>query len=595
MLLLLGASAYLLAVSWRKWVDPVIDFGRELYLPWRISEGEVIYRDFDANYGPLSHYLHAGLFRLFGPGFSVLFSANLVIWGLICTVLYLLLRKAWGPLAAFVGSATFVGVFSFNQLVGIANYTFAAPYSHEATHGFLLVLIAIWLWSAFIASPGSGRALSLGVCLGLGMLLKMEAVFALGVTAIAGAGMAWRRMERPHWIRCAAWFTGGAVLPPLLGAVVLAATGQFSFSEALLWANSAWTAIMLYPGIGNLPVQAQLMGTDNIAGNLGRIAVAGTVALGVAGGLAAALRFRARLPLPLRQLAAAGLGIAIVFTPSQLDWVECGRAFPFGLAALLVALWLERQDPEVAVEVRAVRWLMLLAAGALLMRMALNPRIYQYGFFQAALAGVLSAVLLLCVVPRLAKLDQAAKRIFVVALGFWLFCGMCWIQHRSLGFYSLKTASVGEGRDRFFVYGPEADPLGPLVEQARVALRDAKARGPVLVMPEGVMLNYLLRVRSPSHVYAFQPYWLRWQDSILQDLERHPPEFVVLLSRDLREFGVGRFGESAEHGAKLMRWIEEHGYTVAAKAGGDPFDPRVRGAAILRRAAPSEPKATPLP
>ena len=48
-------------MSWRKWPDPLIDFGRELYLPWRLANGAVLYRDVDDFYGPLSQYLNAGL------------------------------------------------------------------------------------------------------------------------------------------------------------------------------------------------------------------------------------------------------------------------------------------------------------------------------------------------------------------------------------------------------------------------------------------------------------------------------------------------------------------------------------------------------
>ena len=66
----------LVAASGRKWTDPLVDFGRELYVPWRLSHGAVLYRDVDDFYGPLSQYLNAGFFRVFGPGLMVLAAAN---------------------------------------------------------------------------------------------------------------------------------------------------------------------------------------------------------------------------------------------------------------------------------------------------------------------------------------------------------------------------------------------------------------------------------------------------------------------------------------------------------------------------------------
>ena len=46
--------ALLLLVSWRRWVSPMIDAGRELDLPLRLLRGEVLYRDVYYLYPPLS-------------------------------------------------------------------------------------------------------------------------------------------------------------------------------------------------------------------------------------------------------------------------------------------------------------------------------------------------------------------------------------------------------------------------------------------------------------------------------------------------------------------------------------------------------------
>ena len=58
--LLFAAGAVL---TWRKWPDLIVDFGQQLYIPWRISAGAVLYRDlFYMAGGPLSQYYHALLF-----------------------------------------------------------------------------------------------------------------------------------------------------------------------------------------------------------------------------------------------------------------------------------------------------------------------------------------------------------------------------------------------------------------------------------------------------------------------------------------------------------------------------------------------------
>ncbi len=39
---LTGLFAFLTAWSWRKWADPLTDFGRELYQPWQLLEGRLL-------------------------------------------------------------------------------------------------------------------------------------------------------------------------------------------------------------------------------------------------------------------------------------------------------------------------------------------------------------------------------------------------------------------------------------------------------------------------------------------------------------------------------------------------------------------------
>src|SRR3954471_958957 len=39
-------------LTWRKWSDLLVDFGSQLYIPWRLARGAVLYRDI--------HYITGG-------------------------------------------------------------------------------------------------------------------------------------------------------------------------------------------------------------------------------------------------------------------------------------------------------------------------------------------------------------------------------------------------------------------------------------------------------------------------------------------------------------------------------------------------------
>src|SRR5262249_60467779 len=74
--LLAGLAVFFLALSWRKWPDPLIGFGRELYLPWRLANGAGVERAADDFYGPLAQDFNAGLVGLVGPGAVGVVHAN---------------------------------------------------------------------------------------------------------------------------------------------------------------------------------------------------------------------------------------------------------------------------------------------------------------------------------------------------------------------------------------------------------------------------------------------------------------------------------------------------------------------------------------
>lgn len=119
-------TTFFVATSWRKWPDPLIDFGTELYVPWQLTRGALLFREVYAH-GILSAYFNAALFAIFGPGLMVLVAANLTVFAGILTLFYRLCRRAWGAGGAFIACAIFISVFGFSQFVGISNYNYATP------------------------------------------------------------------------------------------------------------------------------------------------------------------------------------------------------------------------------------------------------------------------------------------------------------------------------------------------------------------------------------------------------------------------------------------------------------------------------------
>jgi len=219
-----GASFLLLCIwTWGRWFDPLVDFGRELYVPWRLREGQVLFRDIAWFNGPFSAYFNAALFRVFGTSITTLVVANLTILAAGTALLYLLVRSHASHLTATVTAVVALALFGFGHLSALGNFNFVAPYSHEATHGLVLgaaALAALGRWSAIRRSGWLGLA---GALLGLCFLTKGEIFLA----AAAGCGVllafAWRERDEPAAARArqAGLWLASVALPALASFVLL--------------------------------------------------------------------------------------------------------------------------------------------------------------------------------------------------------------------------------------------------------------------------------------------------------------------------------------------------------------------------------------
>lgn len=558
--------AITLKISWFKWLDPIVDFGRELYVPWRLSEGAVLYRDVAAIYGPLSPYFNSVIFRLAGPGLTRLVLANLFIYAAILALAYYVVRAGWGRLAALL---FFIIGFSFSHFLDIGIYNFAAPYSHETTHGFFLILVMIVLGASWLRHPTSGRALLMGLCCGLCALLKVEIVLAAGMVCLGVVARAWLTKSQSGRNSIFAFLIGG-ILPPLVATVALHQAGGFSWTEAVIRANGGWLGPLVYRDIANSVFQSHTLGTSRLAANFTLLLGWGIVSMALAG-LVAWLSQRSHGWVQVGST--IGLAAAAALLALFLPWGEIGRIFPvwLGLAAFLT--W--RESPSFSSS--NMRWLLLLAAAALLARMAFNPRIYHYGFYQAALAGMITVATAITVLPRALKLRPAARLSYRVILAAFLLVGFSKLHALSRYYFSLKRLPVGEGVDRFYSYASDS-----YFEITRVILASTPDCRTLLVVPEGVMLNYLLRKPGTISPYVFAPDWLRQWGKQINELPDRPPDYVVLVSRDLREYGVSRFGDAPGHGQNLLRWIS-HAYEPVDRIGADPLNTDRKGAIILRR------------
>jgi len=90
------------------------------------------------------------------------------------------------------------------------------------------------------------------------------------------------------------------------------------------------------------------------------------------------------------------------------------------------------------------------------------------------------------------------------------------------------------------------DETGLLVNWAVERLRTIPPRATLLVLPDGVMINYLSRRERPvPDAFADENLYVR-------QLGRSPPDYVIWITRDLREHGIAQFGAPGNQGDKIL-------------------------------------------
>ena len=578
-------SAWLVASSWMRWMNPQIDFGHEVYTPWRLLQGEHLGR---ALFGPLSDYWNAGIFAIGGASVRTLVIANLAVFAGVVVLLHRLLRQAFGFLAASLATLGTIAVFGFGDYVASGNYNYAAPYIHAATHGMALLL----LFANLLAPPLRNRwvaGLPAGAVLGLLTLTKAE--FLLTAAALLGtcAVLAMVQRQRPPWHWIAGCALGTTAVPLFAGLLLVALTSE---------PNPAWlvTAAMLGPFRYSAYFRGTytaFLGWDAPRRNLLHMAWATASALAGVGMLA--LWFRAGEHIAVKRwrwLFVFVTTILMLMAASEVRWLLVASVFP---GALLIVLSVglvsigRHKDRQTQLPARfRAQAILLVAALAMLSRMALAPRLYHYGFFQAMLAGAFLMGFLLRNLPCLLARTRAMQRGLGISIAAFLALGANDLVRQSQAAYSRKTLPIGEGADRIYGLPPDLSSEPALLEAARQFLQrePLTKNATVAVVPEGCLLNFQLRRRNPQPFFDFLPaIFARGIEQPLRALQAHPPDYVVAVSRPMRELGYPHFGSEPASGQGVAEWIEST-YEERMRVGAHPFHSDAPGVVILRYRGP---------
>jgi hypothetical protein len=580
----------MLAWSWRKWPDVLIDFGRELYIPSQINQGQVLYKDLAHLFGPFSSYFNAFLFKVFGTSFLTLIISNTVILALFLMVLYIVLSKITSRIAAFMSCFVVMTVFSFSQYTLVGNYNFISPYSHEAIHGLILSLLMIYLLYCFLTTENKCNLIFAGFILGIVFLTKAEVFLAAFVTALFFFFIYFckKKNNLKLNLKLLCLFTTVALLPAI-GYILYFGTAM-PFSDAFKAIINPYTAV-LNVKVVSTDFYIRNMGFDNVERNILKIIAASSITIFL---IIIALLSSYYLPKCIEKPEMKGLCIIGLLLPLGITFFyvkpyNAGIPLPIlDIVSFCIILTAYFKLPKTCKEDNS--WLALLMLSVfsifLLLKIAFNCRIFHYGFYLALPSVMLTIIMLIYFIPELLKRKSSGYTVFrnimimviITIVGKYIFL--------SNQIYQLKTFSVGEKHDKIITYIPRDENFrGYLVDQALDWLSfNVDKDKTFVVLPEGIIMNYLTKRKNPTKYTNFMlPELLTFgEDNILKEFKSNSPDYIVLIHRlPSNEYGVGYFGENSNYGKKIMDWVNNN-YQTCILLGAEPFKSKKFGIKILK-------------
>jgi hypothetical protein len=588
------AFVALATLSWRKWADPLIDFGQQLYVPWRLSRGAVLYHDVSYVYGCLSVCYHAVLFKIFGDSLDVILASNFLILIFLLLLVYRLFLKCsdvWT--AATAGLA--LTVLAFSQLLDVGNYNYLCPYSHEEFHGIMLAVVMMAALTRWLQAGGKLPLALAGVCLGLIFLTKPEVFIGAVAPFIVAVVLQWRRISIPNLAR-SLLLAALCALVPLTG-FYFGFRSQMNSPDALRAICGAWLPLLHSTGL-QLPIYQRNMGLDAPQFHTGR-ALIEFCALAAIVGLCLWRLTRPTLKPVERVIFFALAGGASI----NYGWQKSGHVLPLLIVVAVILWWREWRSASPDQRGRMIFPAMWLAFSfTMLAKLGFNPRLSHYGVFLAMPAFLSAIYLLLYLLPRYfqprmdtdehgCKPDPSAFSLqlssFRGVIIIFLLAGLARLTIQSALFYRDKDFTLGLGGDRIVTYDPKIDPTGAAMASAATWIEAHTAPTNTLaVLPEGVMLNYLTRRDNPTPyaVFAFEV-WAFGEQNMLAAYDKNPPDYIVLVQRDSSEYGVPYFGQQKGYGFDMMQWVRQN-YASVYRIGSEPLQTGAFGIEILRRHPP---------
>jgi len=539
------------------WGNLSIDSGREMYVPAVLAQGKMLYRDVFYIYGPLSPYVNAALFRVFGIRLEVLYWAGSLAALGSAIFLFLVGKRFSSRLFGWTAGAVVL-----LQAFHAWHFSFPLPYSFASVYGCLIA--CLFLWCA-VQAPFSKNPLwifAAASCAALALLSKIEigvacyAALCLVVVATAIVQRSWR-VVATSFVAAIQGLVGCALVTRWMISIAGASfitqenimswpTHYFMRTYGKVWLEK--TGFSLSPTAFGQAAERSLFFVGFVALVYLTFRLKHVDAKSVSlrlGLLVALIAYGKLLGFDALGLLAGGL------FPRDMVLYVC-----IGTIGALWSFW-RRPSPVTAILPILLGFSGLLAARLLLKMVPGGYPIYYNG---PAVLGFL--ILLRPLVPRR---DQPRRIILRSELLLAMGC-VAVAAFTAVRVTADRSDLVQLTTKRGSILVPSQVAAN---YKAAIAFIEEKNRHGELVLsvPEDISLYFLSGQNSPTRVYVFSPGTVvpgKMADEAIEEIEKQPVRYLLWSNRTFDDYGTPIFGKDfdQEMGAYLTSHYREVGPLV---------------------------------
>lgn len=523
--------------------NPIIDCGREVFIPFRLLNGEVLFKDIFCIYGPFSYYFNAACYKLFGTNLAALYVVGGLLALNIIYGVYFISREFVNKPISLSLAFFIMTVCAFSP--GIFNFIF--PYSYAMLWALFGFLFALLFLIKYLKNPQQNYAALVFLFWGLSIVNKQD--YLIFIVPMLFVFCCFRPLKHPRALLYLFVFPIFTLLALLVNKVSFS---DVAYGIGLINKMFATKSLKFFytHSVG------LYFDSRNFYAMLG-FAVRNILIFTI---FACSVLYSRKIRYKfLRILSLAGISfLTFLYAVYMLPAIEFQFAFFPALVSLILLYNLFLFCRDSCDNKEESPYLLLLLSAVL-------ASIKNFYFLNLGLYGTFAmCVLAIAVVVSAHRFlskkmygDKQATLAITLLLSIICFVNLL---HNALRYTLVYTTPIKTSMGKLTNTVKYAGDVNELIAYV---LKYTNPEDKIVVLPEGQLINFLTKRDCGTYYDSLTPLYFETfgEDRIIKDFKNLRPQYIVLSDRDTTEYGAREICK--DYGLNFCKFVNTNYQKVA--------------------------------